>query len=366
MTIAILGVEVVHINGDITCQDRGAHDPGGYRGGRSGDSTSSRRTFLLTATGAFLTAPLTGAAQPTGKVYRIGYLGSTSPSGVHAQLIEAFRRGLRELGYVEGRDVMIEYRWAEGKYDRLPELAADLVRLPVDLIVTHGTPGSRAAKQATSTIPIVMAVSGDAVATGLVASIARPGGNVTGSTFFFPELMAKRLELLKEALPRATRMTAFANADNLAAGPALQAMELRAKSLRVDIDAVQVRGPDEFVGAFSAMARTRVDGVVLIDDPMLIANARQIADLAAKNRIPVIGDRDYADAGGLIAYAVNFPDFWRQAAVFVDKIFRGAKPGELPVEQATRFDLVINRKAARALALTIPQSLLLRATQIIE
>jgi putative ABC transport system substrate-binding protein len=329
-------------------------------------SEASRRTFLAAATGAVLTAPLSVLAQPTGKIYVIGYLGSTSPSGAHGKLVEAFRNGLSDLGYVEGRDVTIEYRWAEGKYDRLPELAADLVRLPVDLIVTHGTPGSRAAKLATSTIPIVMAVSGDAVATGLVASIARPGGNLTGSTFFFPELMAKRLELLKEALPRATRITAFANADNLAATSALHAMELRGRSLGVAIDAVRVRRPDELAGAFSAIGRARTDGVVLIDDPMLIANARQIAGLAVKNRIPVIGDWDYADAGGLMAYAVNFQEFWRQAAVFVDKIFKGAKPGDLPVEQATRFDLVINRGAATALALTIPQSLLLRATHVVE
>jgi putative ABC transport system substrate-binding protein len=337
------------------------------RGAMMGASSeASRRRFLVAATGAVLTIPLAALAQPAGKIYVIGYLGSTSPSGAHAKLVDAFRRGLSDLGYVEGRDVTIEYRWAEGKYDRLPELAAELVRLPVDLIVTHGTPGSRAAKLATSTIPIVMAVSGDAVATGLVASIARPGGNVTGSTFFFPELMAKRLELLKEALPRATRMTAFANADNLAAAPAFQAMELRAKSLSVAVETVTVRRPDELAGAFSAIGRARTDGVVLIDDPMLIANARQIAGLASKNRIPVIGDRDYVDAGGLMAYAVNFPEFWRQAAVFVDKIFKGARPGDLPVEQATRFELVINRGAATALALPIPQSLLLRATHVLE
>lgn len=320
----------------------------------------------MTATGALLAAPFAAVAQPTGKVYRIGYLGSTSASGYHAQLVDAFRRGLRDLGYVEGRDLTIEYRWAEGKYDRLPQLAAELVRLPVDLIVTHGTPGSRAAKQMTTTVPIVMAISGDAVATGLVTSIARPGGNLTGSTFFFPELMAKRLELLKEAVPRANRITAFANADNLATRPALTAMALRAESLTVDVAAVQVRGPGEFASAFLAMAKARADGVVVIDDPMLIANAQHIADLAAKHRIPAIGDREYVDVGGLMAYAVNFPDAWRHAAVFVDKILKGANPGELPVEQATRFDVVINLKAARALELTIPQSLLLRATQILE
>ncbi|HSF07418.1 MAG TPA: ABC transporter substrate-binding protein [Methylomirabilota bacterium] len=278
----------------------------------------------------------------------------------------AFRRGLRDLGYVEGENLVIEYRWAEGKYDRLPDLAAELVRLQVDVIVTHGTPGSRAAKQATATIPIVMAISGDAVATGLVTSIARPGGNLTGSTFFFPELIAKRLELLKEALPRADRLAAFGNADNQATAPALKAMELMARALRVDLEAVQIRGPDEFAGAFSAMVKRQVDGAVVIDDPMLIATARQLVELATKSRIPTIGDRAHADAGGLMAYGVDLPAFWRHAAVFVDKILKGARPGELPIEQSTKFELVINLKTAKVLGLAIPPSLRLRADQMIE
>jgi putative ABC transport system substrate-binding protein len=320
---------------------------------------------MVILTLALLAAPLAPAAQPAGKTYRIGYLGSTSPSGFHAQVVEELRQGLRDLGFVEGKNLAIEYRWAEGKYDRLPDLAAELVRLQVDLIVTQGTPGSLAARQATATIPIVM-ISGDAVATGLVTNIARPGGNVTGSTFFFPELNAKRLELLKEALPRASRMAAFGNADNPSITPALKAMELMAKSLKVDLEAVQVRGPAEVAGTFSAMVKRRVDGVVLIDDPMLIANARQLADLTAKNRIATIGSGEYARAGGLMAYAVNLPESYRRAAVFVDKILKGAKPGELPIEQATRFEFVINLKTAKALGLTIPQSLLLRADEIIQ
>jgi putative ABC transport system substrate-binding protein len=315
---------------------------------------------------ALLAAPLVAEAQPAGKVYRIGFLGAASPSGAYAHLVEAFRQGLRDLGYVEGKNVAIEYRWAEDRYDRLPALAAELARLKVDLIVTHGTAGSRAAKQATTTIPIVMTVSGDAVATGLVASIARPGGNLTGSNFFYPELNAKRMELLKEVVPRARRMAAFANPDNPAVPGALRAMELMAQSLKMDLQVVEVRGPDEFPGAFSAMAKRRVDAVVVLDDAMLIASAQQVADLAAKNRLPAIGFREYADAGGLIAYGVNFPEIWRRSAIFVDKILKGAKPADLPVEQPTKFELVINLRTAKALGLTIPQSVLQRADEVMQ
>jgi putative ABC transport system substrate-binding protein len=230
-----------------------------------------RVTFAL----ALLAAPLAAKAQPAEKVYRIGFLGAAS-STAHGHLVEAFRQGLRDHGYVEGRNLAIEYRWAEGKYERLPGLAAELVPL------THGTPGSITAKQATTTIPVVMAISGDTVATELVASIGRPGGNITGATFFFPELMAKRLELLNEALPRVSRMAALANADNPAARPALKVLELMARTLRVDFQAVEVRGPDEFRDAFSAMVKKRAGGVVVIDDAMIRANVRGLADFAAK------------------------------------------------------------------------------------
>jgi putative ABC transport system substrate-binding protein len=310
---------------------------------------------------ALLAAPLTAGAQPPATVHRLGFLGSASPSG-YAHLVDALRQGLRDLGYVEGKNLIIEYRWAEGRYDRLPDLAHQLVRQRVDLIVTHGTPGSLAAKQATTTIPIVMAISGDAVTTGLVASIARPGGNVTGSTFFFPELNAKRVELLKETLPGATRMATFGNADNPSVAHALKQMEPMARALKV----VQVRRPDEFARAFSAMAKRRVQGVVLIDDALLTASVQQLADLAAKTRLPTIGGREYTHAGGLMAYAVNFPVIWRRAAVFIDKILRGAKPADLPVEQAATFEFVINLKTAKALSLTIPPAVLARADEIIQ
>jgi putative ABC transport system substrate-binding protein len=316
-------------------------------------------------TGGLLAVPLIAEAQRPGKVYRIGFLGAASPSG-YAPLVEALRLGLRDVGYVEGKNLAIEYRWAEGKYDRLPDLAAELVRQKVDLIVTHGTPGTLAAKQATRTIPVVMALSGDAVANGLVASFPRPGGNITGTSFFFPELNAKRLQLLKEALPRARRMAGFANPDNPATAGALKAMDRMAESLTVDFHVVEVRGPDEFSGAFSTMVQKRIEGVVVLDDGMLIGNARKVADLTARNRLPAIGFQEYFDAGGLMAYAVNFPQVWRRAGIFVDKILRGANPAELPVEQAAKFDLVMNLKTAKALGLTIPQTLLQRADQVVE
>jgi putative ABC transport system substrate-binding protein len=315
---------------------------------------------------SLLAAPLATEAQPSGKVYRIGYLGLTTASGTYVRSVEAFRQGLRELGYVEGKNLVIEYRWAEGKYDKLPDLAGELVRMKVDLIVTHGTPGSLAVKQATTTIPIVMTLVGDAVATGLVASIARPGGNITGSSFFFPELNAKRLELLTEALPGARRMAALVNSENPAHTLALKAMESVAKVQNVELQVADVRGPPDFPGVFSGMVKRRVDAISVLDDAMLIANAPQIADLAARNRLPTSGFREIADAGGLMAYAVNFPAAWRRAAVFVDKIFKGANPGELPIEQATQFELVINLKTAKALGLTIPPSVLARADEIIQ
>jgi ABC-type uncharacterized transport system substrate-binding protein len=323
-----------------------------------------RRAFVAGIL-ALLAVPLATEAQPPATVHRLGFLGSASPSG-YAHLVDALRQGLRDLGYVEGKNLIIEYRWAEGRYDRLPDLARQLVRQRVDLIVTHGTPGSLAAKQATTTIPIVMAISGDAVTTGLVASIARPGGNVTGSTFFFPELNAKRVELLKETLPGATRMATFGNADNPSVAHALKQMEPMARALKVDLEVVQVRRPDEFAHAFSAMAKRRVEGVVLIDDALLTASVQQLADLAAKTGLPTIGGREYTHAGGLMAYAVNFPVIWRRAAVFIDKILKGAKPADLPVEQASTFEFVINLPTAKALGLTIPPSVRARADEIIQ
>ena len=287
-----------------------------------------RRRFVAGTLG-LLGSPLAAGAQSAGRVYRIGFLGGASLSG-YAPFVEALRQGLGDLGYVEGKNLAIEYRWAHGQYDRLPMLAANLVRLKVDLIVTHGAPGGLAAKDATTTIPIVPAISGDVVATGLVTSIARPGGNITGSTFFFPELNAKRVELLKEAVPRVRRMAALANRDNPGVRPSLDAMESVAKLLSVDLVPVWVRGLDEFPDAFSTMVRSRIDGIVVIDDGMLIANARRVMDLAMQHRLPTIGFRECADAGGLLAYAVNFPAIWRRRLSSWTRSSRARSPASYP------------------------------------
>jgi putative ABC transport system substrate-binding protein len=322
--------------------------------------------LIVTLVFALIAVPLAAdAQQPADKVHRIGFLGSATSAG-YARQLEALRQGLRDLGYVEGKNFVIDYRWAEGKYDRLPELAAELVRLKVDLIVTHGTPGSRAAKQATSTIPIVMAVSGDAVATGLVQSIARPGENITGATFFYPELNAKRLELVKEAVPHINRVGVLLNPDNPASLLAFKAMEVAARSLKLELHRFPVRGADEFENAFSAMAERQVEAVQIVEEPVPIANAARIANLAMKSRLPAIGFKEFVESGGLMAYAVDFRDMFRRAAIFVDKILKGAKPADLPVEQATKFELVINLKTAKALGITIPPSILARADEVIE
>jgi len=325
----------------------------------------NRRRFVA-AIGAALAAPLESFAQQPAKIARIGFLIPAYASS-YASRVEALRAGLRDLGYVEGSNFVIEFRVADGKYDRLPDLAAELVRLKVDVIVTGGTPGTRAAKRATTAIPIVMAVSGDAVSTGLIASLARPGGNVTGSTYFDPELHAKRLELLKEAVPRITQVGALINPDNpQAMGTTLQALRLAAETLTVELSLFEARSPKEFEGAFSAMAKRRVDAVEIVDDPMFLGNLRSIADIAANTRLPSTGAKEFAEAGGLIGYGVDFAGTFRRAAYFVDRILRGTKPNELPVEQATTFELVVNRRAARALGIKFPQSILVRVDRIIE
>ena len=326
-----------------------------------------RRRQLLLALGAGALAPSLAsfAQQPPAMVARIGFLGSESASG-YVSRVNALRAGLRDLGYVEGRNIVIEFRWAEGNYERLPDLAAELVRLKLDVIVTHAIPGTRAAKRATTTIPIVMAVGLDPVAMGLIASLARPGGNITGSTFFGPELSAKRLELLKDAMPRIMRVAFIVNPDNPGMVLGLQAMESTARLLKMESEIIEVRSPKEFDGAFAAMAKRRVDAVAVQEDPLFIANAGAIANLATKQRLPSIGFTEFAETGGLIGYGANYPEMFRRAAYFVDRILKGAKPGELPVEQPTKFELVVNMKTAKALGLKIPNSILVRADRVIE
>ena len=324
----------------------------------------NRRNTVL-ALLALAVAPLRAAAQRPGKIWRIGFLSSESPSSFRTR-VEALRVGLRELGYDEGKNLLIEFRWAEGENDRLPELAAELVRLKVDVLVTHGSLPTRAAKNATTTIPIVFAVNADVVAMGFVTSLARPGGNITGSIFFVSELNAKRIELLKEVFPRITQLAVLVNPDSPARRPILQVMETTARSLKVTLHEFPVRRPHEFDSAFAAMVKKRVGAVELNDDPMFIANAAVIAELASKRRLPSIGFSEFVEAGGLMSYGVNFLGLFRRAAFFVDKILKGAKPGDIPIEQATRFELTINRTVAKALGLTIPQSVLVRADRVIE
>jgi ABC-type uncharacterized transport system substrate-binding protein len=309
--------------------------------------------------------PLAARAQQPTKVARIGFVGLTAADSLPKRL-DAFRAGLRELGYQEGRNIVIEFRWADGQYERLPALFTDLVRRNVDVIVTHGTPGILAAKQATATIPIVIAASGDAEASGLVASLARPGGNVTGLTFFNPELAAKRFELLKEILPGLTEVGLLLNPANPINEPIVPTIKRTAQALSLEVHPFGVRGPAEFEGAFAAMAATRVGALVVIDDATLIANAPAVARLALQQRLPSSGWPDYAVAGGLIAYGIEFPDLFRRAATFVDKILKGAKPTDLPVERATKFETILNLKTAKALGLEVPTAILVRADEVIE
>ena len=271
------------------------------------------------------------------------------------------------MGYVEGQNIAIESRSAEGKDDRLPALAADLVRSKVDVIVAASGAATRAVQQTTRTIPIVMSLVSDPVGSGLVASLARPGGNVTGLTIMAPDLMAKQLELLKEVVPKVTRVALLQNPDNPASAAQLREAEAAARALRIQPETLEARNPQEIEGAFAAMIRKRAGALLILSAAIFFTQRRQIAELAAKGRLPsIVGTRDYPDAGGLMAYGPSLPDLERRAASFVDKVLRGAKPADLPVEQPTKFELVINLKTAKALGLTIPPSVLGRADQIIE
>jgi putative ABC transport system substrate-binding protein len=315
-----------------------------------------RRACISAATLGLLATPLAGLAQQAGKVHRIGFLAAGSSSDPRIQrFFAAFRSGLGELGYVEGRNITIESRWAAGKYERLPGLAAELVRLKTDVIVTAAVPAIRAAKQATGTIPIVMAVVVDPVATGLVASLARPGGNITGLSPMTPELVGKQLEMLGEIVPKASRVAVLWNPENPGNRPRLRAAEVAARGLGMRLQPLEARGPGEIDGALAAMSREGAGALVVLVDVMFVDQGIRIAALAATRRLPAgYGLREHVRAGGLMAYAPSFLDSYRRAAAYVDKILRGANPGDLPIVQPTRFELVINLRAAKALALTIP------------
>jgi putative tryptophan/tyrosine transport system substrate-binding protein len=323
-----------------------------------------RRTFVGGLAGGLLAAPFAARAQQVAKVYRIAIL-ETIPAARNAANLDALRKGLRDLGYVEGRNLVIEYRSADGRPERFPDLAAELVRLKVDLIVTRGTPAARAAKNATETIPVVMATMGDPRA--IVASFAHPGGNITGVTTFSTELTAKRVELLKELVPNLSRVALLHNMGNPAVPPEWEETKTAARSLGLQAELFDVRSQGDLGRAFELAVRRHVDALVIGADGLTQLHKQTIVDLVARNRLPAAYPaREFVEAGGLIAYGVNYPELYFRFASFADKIFKGAKPGELPVEQPTKFELVINLKTAKALGLTIPQSVLLRADEVIR
>jgi putative ABC transport system substrate-binding protein len=315
-----------------------------------------------------IAVPFCVEAQQGGKAHRIGYLSGGSPSSERTStLVEAFREGLRELGYVEGRNITIDWRFSQGRAEQFPSLVAELIQSKVEAIVTTGGPATRAAKQATSTIPIIMAFSGDPVGTGLVASIARPGGNLTGLSFMSPELSAKRLELLREAFPKVTRVAALWNPDDPVYALELQRTEAAAKGLGISLQPIEVRGAGEFEAAFASMARHRADALIVFAHTLTILNQRSLVELANRDRLPTMyGLSEFVIGGGLIAYGPSLSALYRRAAFYVDRILKGAKPADLPVEQPTKFELLINLKTAKTLGFTIPPSLLLRADHVIE
>jgi putative tryptophan/tyrosine transport system substrate-binding protein len=323
--------------------------------------------LIVTCALSLLCAPLAADGQPASTVPRIGYLefGSAAPGTPY---LEAFRQGLRDLGWVEGQNIVMEVRYAQGEHERLPALAAELVRLKVDVIFASTTPAALAVQQATPTIPIVIGFVADPVGSGLVAGLARPGGNITGWTHLAGMAFnAKRVELLKEAVPGAARIGALWNPANPIHGPGLQEVEAAAQVLKVQLHAVGVRDPKEFEGAFRAMAQARVQALTVPPDGMFLAYHTRIIALAVQHRIPTMyGVRELAEAGGLMAYGVNLPEQYRRGATYVDKILKGAKPADLPVEQPVKFELVINLKTAKALGLTIPQTLLFQADEMIR
>jgi len=328
----------------------------------------SRRAFVASVTGGLFATPLPAESEQATTIARIGWLGTRAAGGPH--LLDAFRQGLRELGYTETRNVVIEYRYSGGKSEQLPALAAELVALKVDVIVAANTPAALAAKRATRTIPIVCPAFPDPVATGLVTSFARPGGNVTGLSFFGPELVGKRMELLKQAMPGISRVAVLLVPTDVAEGQGdatLKAAEVAARTLGMRLQIVGARGPGDIDRAFSDMTKERADGLTMLGGRMLFEERGRVVGLAAKKRLPAVyGSKEYVDVGGLMAYGPNIQDLFRRAATYVDKILKGAKPADLPIEQPTKFDLVINLKTAKALGLTIPPSLLFRADQVIE
>ena len=325
------------------------------------------KNFFCIVPGAMLFAlSLFAEAQQPTKIPRIGYLGATSPAATAAR-IDAFKQGLRELGYVEGKTIFIDYRWAEGKLDRIPGLAAELVRLNVDVIVTAGPADTKGAKQATSTIPIVMGFDNDPVGNGFVASLARPGGNITGLSTLAPEISGKQLELMKEIVRSALPHRCFGTSRQPGNGQSLQEVELAAKAFKVKLQYLDVLDPKDVETAFRAATKDRADAILVLQTPIASQQRAQFVDLAVKHRLPATYSRtDFVEAGGLMSYGASFPDLMRRAATYVDKILKGRTPADLPVEQPMKFEFIVNLKAAQQIGLTIPPNVLARADRVIK
>ena len=322
---------------------------------------------IVTLVLAILALPCASDAQAPAKIHRIGILWFGSPVVGSSPLLDAFRQGLHDLGYVEGQNIIIESRHAAMRAGQLPDLAANLVLFKVDVIVAVGDPAIDAARHATSTIPIVMVASDDPVGSGLVASLARPGGNLTGLSALSPELSGKRLELLREAIPGASRVAVLVNPADPAKAFDVRDIQTTAQALGVQLQTMEVRGPDEFEGAFAAMTREHAEALLVLGDPLTLTYRIRIVDLVAKNRLPAMYDlREFVEAGGLMAYGPSLPDLFKRAAYYVDRILKGARPGDLPVEQPVKFELVINLKTTKTLGLSLPPSLLFQANEVIQ
>ncbi len=328
---------------------------------------NNRRKLIFALGAAALAVPFGSFAQQQGKVWRVGFLGTRRPASLDTDFIGAFPQGMRELGYIEGKNLVIEWRFADGDGERLPGLAAELVQLKVNVILAGAVQSARAAQKATTTIPIVVALWNDPMGTGLIKSLAHPGGNVTGNSIMLDDIGPKQLEMLLSMAPKLTRVAVLLNPANSGHITTLGRVQAAAQNVRVKILPVEARVPQEIEKAFAMMAREKAEAVIVMPDGIFNGKARQIADLAAKNRLPSIaGIRNYVEAGCLMSYGASFSDSFRRAATYVDKIFKGAKPGDLPVEQPTKFELFINGKTAKALGLKIPQSLLITAEKVIE
>jgi putative tryptophan/tyrosine transport system substrate-binding protein len=316
--------------------------------------------LLLLITGGFV------HAQQQRKIPRIGIL-VPNPPALSAHLVKAFQQGLRDLGYVEGQNIVIEYRFGEGKSEGYPYLAAELVQLKVDVIVTSSTPAIESVKNATSTIPIVMAASADPVGSGLIASLDRPGGNITGLAMLSPELSGKRLELLKETVPRLSRVAVLWNPKNISSAASWKESQLAALGLKMQVQSIEVRGPGDFHNLSDALVKERSQALNVVRDPLIRAHMTRVVELATNSRLPAIyEDVDFVDRGGLMSYGTSHPDLYRHAATYVDKILKGAKPADLPVEEPKKFEFVINLKAAKQIGLTIPPNVLARADRVIK